>query len=140
MPGNLAIARMICAAWERGEYLPGPSTEELAAELVHPEIEFVVVGGPEPSSRRGLEAIAPSSDAFLALWEEFRVVAEEYRELDGERVLVLTRNIARGMISGVEIDQRRASVFEFAGGRVVRIVNYWERERALADLGIAPGG
>jgi ketosteroid isomerase-like protein len=70
------------------------------------------------------------------VWEDYRVEADEYRELDGERVLVLTRQGGRGKISGVEIEQLRASLFHVRAGKVTRRVNYWDRDRALADLGL----
>jgi hypothetical protein len=37
---------------------------------------------------------------WLSAWEEWRVEAEEYRELDGERVLVLFHFSARGKTPG----------------------------------------
>ena len=101
-----------------------------------PEIEFVTVGGPEPSSHSGLAEAGPRIEAFLDLWEDYRVQADEYRELDGERVLVLTRQGGRGKGSGVEIEQLRASLFHVRGGKVTRRGNYWDRDRALADLGL----
>jgi ketosteroid isomerase-like protein len=42
----------------------------------------------------------------------------------------------RGKGSGVEVDQRRASVFYVRDGKVVRLALYWNRNRALADLGL----
>jgi ketosteroid isomerase-like protein len=63
-----------------------------------------------------------------------------YRELDGERVLVLTHYSGRGKTSGLELGQVRskgATLFHVRGGKVTRIVHYWDRERALADLGLA---
>jgi ketosteroid isomerase-like protein len=124
--------RSIYAAWGRGEILPTDST----AELAHPEIEIVVVDGPEPSSRKGMAAAKPGIEGFLSLWDDFRVEADEYRELDDERVLVLGRVIGRGARSGVEIVQRRAGLFHVRDGKLTRLVLYWDRERALAELGL----
>jgi ketosteroid isomerase-like protein len=128
---NLELVRSIfAAAWERGDFTT-------AADWADPELQFVVVGGPEPSSRKGLAGIGPGSEEFLSLWDNFRVKAEEYRELDDERVLVLTLATGRGRSSGVQIDQRRASLFHVRDGKLTRIVVYWERERAFADLGLS---
>jgi ketosteroid isomerase-like protein len=66
--------------------------------------------------------------------------AEGDRELDDERVLVLVRFSGRGKTSGLELGETRskgASVFHIRGGKVTRCVQYWNRERALADLGLA---
>ena len=131
MSENLDVVRSILACWERGELMP-----EQWSHWADPEIEFVTVGGPEPSSHSGLAEAGPRIEAFLDLWELYRVEADEYRELDGERVLVLTRQGGRGKGSGVEIEQRRASLFHVRGGKVTRRVNYWDRDRAFADLGL----
>jgi ketosteroid isomerase-like protein len=123
---NLDLVRSIFADWERGEFDATP-------EWADPSIEFEVPDGPEPSTRTGIES-APGVEAFLNLWEGLRFEAEEYRELDAARVLVLSRMIGRGKGSGVEVDQRRASLFHVRDGKVTRLVFYWDRDRALADL------
>ncbi len=128
---NLELVRSILAFWERGDM-----SLSKWAERAHPEIEITVVGGPEPSSHRGLGDATPDIDAFLSLWDDYRVEAEEYRELDDERVLVLTHQSGRGRGSGVTIEARRASLFHIRDGKVTRRVNYWDRDRALADLGV----
>jgi hypothetical protein len=69
-----------------------------------------------------------------------RVEAEACRQLDDERVLVLTRLSGRGKTSGIELGQMRsngADVLEIRGGKVVRFLLYWNREHALADLGLS---
>jgi hypothetical protein len=60
---------------------------------------------------------------ILSAWEEYRVEVDEYRELDGERVLVLTRFLARGKRSGLEVEQiqaKGATLFHIRGGQHVR--------------------
>jgi len=126
---NLDLVRSIYAEWERGEFRAKP-------EWADPGIEFVVPDGPEPSTRTGIAA-APGVEAFVKLWETLRFDAEEYRELDDGSVLVMSRMRGRGAGSGVEVDQRRASVFHVRDGKVTRLALYWDRDRALADLGLA---
>jgi ketosteroid isomerase-like protein len=81
---------------------------------------------------------------FASAWEELRFEADEYRALDDDRVLVLYRwSGGRGKASGVEVGQIRsegANVFHVRGGKVTRMVNYLDRDRAFADLGLAPEG
>jgi ketosteroid isomerase-like protein len=125
---NLDLVRSIYAEWERGEFSARPKWADAS-------IEFEVPDGPEPSIRTG-QANAPGIEAFLNLWEELRFEAEEYRELDDGSVFVLSRMRGRGKGSGVEVDQRRASLFQVADGRVTRLALYWDRDRALADLGL----
>jgi ketosteroid isomerase-like protein len=127
---NVELVRSIHAAWERGDYS--------SFEWADPEIEFVIADGPEPGRSIGLAGLAPSLRDFGSAWEEYHSEAVAYRELDDERVLVLTYVIGRGKASGLEIAQRRANVFHVRGGKVTRLVVYWDREHALADLGLAP--
>ncbi len=131
MSENLDVVRAVVACWERGGLLP-----EQWSRWAHPEIELVTVGGPEPSTHTGAGDAGPRIEAFLDVWEDYRVEAEEYRELDDERVLVLTRQSGRGKSSGVEIEQQRATLFHVREGKVTRRVNYWDRRRALAELGL----
>jgi ketosteroid isomerase-like protein len=130
---NLDLVRSIFAPWERGDWS--------SAEWAYPEIELVIPDGPDPGSWKGLAGMAQGTKGLLGAWEDLRVVAEEYRELDGERVLVLIHNSGRGKTSGLEIGQmyaKGAAVFQVSDGKVTKLVVYWNRERALADLGLTP--
>jgi ketosteroid isomerase-like protein len=75
---------------------------------------------------------------WLTAWEGFRAEPEEYIVVDGRRILVLVHNTARGRSSGLELEQRSvANYFEIEGGRVTRLVLFWDRDRALASVGLA---
>ena len=126
---NLDLVRTIYAAWERGDYS--------SSEWADPEIKCVFRDGPTPGSWTGLAGMAEAWRAFLSTWEEFRQEADEYRELDDERVLVLARFSGRGKISGLELQQmarQGASLFHLRAGKVTRHVAYVDSETALADL------
>ena len=81
MSENLDLARSIYAAWGQGEF----SNNDWA----HPEIEFAIVGGPDPSRWHGLSGMTEGWRGWVAAWHDYRAEADEYRELDGGRVLVL---------------------------------------------------
>ena len=71
---------------------------------------------------------------FLGAWEEYRTQVEEYRPLDRERVLVLTQRAGRGKTSGMDIGEmwaKGANLFQVRDGKVIRLVFYWDRQRAL---------
>jgi ketosteroid isomerase-like protein len=127
---NLDLVRSINAAWERGDWS--------SAEWADPDIEFVVVDGPTPGSWKGLAATAQGFRDWLSAWDEYRVETDDYRELDDERVLVLTRSSAHGKAGGLVVGQLRAKgavLYHVSGGKVTRLVSYWDRKRALADVG-----
>jgi ketosteroid isomerase-like protein len=132
MSANLDLVRSIYADWERGDYT--------STEWPHPDIEFVIADGPQPGSWMGVAGMADGWSDFLNAWEEWRTWADEYRELDDERVLVLARYSGRGKASGLELaevyTEGGTSLFHVRCGKVVRLVVWYEREHGLADLGL----
>jgi ketosteroid isomerase-like protein len=131
VPENLDLVRSIYADWERGDYT--------SVEWAHPDIEYLTVDGPEPGSWTGLTGMAEGERHLLRGWAEFRAVAYEYRELDEERVLVLAHARGRGKTSGLELGQisrGAATLFQLRDGKVTNLLVYWDRDRALADLGL----
>jgi ketosteroid isomerase-like protein len=129
---NLDLVRSIYAAWERGDFSSG--------EWAHPEIEYVTIGSLSPGSRTGLAGMAEGFRNRVSAWDDFHVAVGEYRELDGERVLMLVHLGGCGKTSGPELAQMRAgaNLFHISDGKVTRFVLYADREHALADLGLAP--
>src|SRR6516165_9645572 len=112
-----------------------------SAEWAHPEIETVMADGPAPSRSMGVAGVADLWRNFLNAWEGYRAEAVEYRELDDKRVLVLIRRSGRGKRSGVDLEQiasEGAVLYHLRDGKVTKQVVYFERDRALADLGLAP--
>jgi ketosteroid isomerase-like protein len=133
---NLDLVRSIYAAWERGDFFS-------SGVWAHPEIEFVLADGPDPGSWTGVAAMAKGWRDRLSAFDDYRGAADEFRELDAERVLVFHHRSGRGKTSGIDIGQMQAggaSVFHVRDGRVTRLVGYLDRDRALADLGLASEG
>ena len=129
---NVQVVRSIYADWERGDYG--------SAEWAHREIEYVVADGPDAGSWRGLAGLAEGARAWLSAWNEYRIEVDAIRELDGERVLALTHGTGRGKASGLEAPQIRAEaadLFHLRDGKVTKFIVYFDREHALADLGLS---
>jgi ketosteroid isomerase-like protein len=132
MSENLDFVRSIYAVWERGDYR--------SVEWAHPEIEYAHVGGPAPGAWKGIAGMAEGWRDILRVIAEHRATVDEYRELDGGRVLVLVRLSGRGRTSGVDLGQMQAKVatlFYVRGAQVTRLVNYFNSDQALGDLGLA---
>ena len=128
---NLELVRSIHAAWDRGDLS--------SVEWAVPEIEYVIADGPAPGRWSGLSGLAEGVSSWVGTWAEFGTAADEYRELDDERVLVLTRFSGRGKTSGLDLTQvrtRGAHLFHIREGKVTRLVTYFDREHALADVGL----
>jgi ketosteroid isomerase-like protein len=129
--GNLDLVRAIYAEWERGDYS--------SAGWAHPQIELVIADLPDQGISKGPRAARLAWEDFLQAWEGHRVEVEEYRELDEERVLVVGSFTARGRTSGLDVQEMRsdgANLLTVRAGKVTRLVIYFDRDRALADLGL----
>jgi ketosteroid isomerase-like protein len=128
MSEHLDLVRSIYADISRGDYG--------SAEWADPEIEYVVADGPEPTTVTGRSGMVDVMRTIFSAFEELRTEAEDYVELDADRVLALTKASGRGKTSGLEIGNTAAELFEIHDGKVTRIVNYFDRGHALADLGL----
>jgi hypothetical protein len=128
--------RSIVGAWERGDFS--------SSEWADPEIKFVITDGPAPGSSMGIAEMAKFWRDFLTAWEGYRVRADQYRELDAERVLVLLDVVGgRGKTSGMELErmgETGANLFHVRGGKVTKFIVYFDAERALADFSVIPEG
>jgi ketosteroid isomerase-like protein len=131
MSSNLDLVRSIFADWERGDFS--------SVEWADPAIEFVQPDGPEPSRATGLGEMATAWRKRLNAFTGVRVEAEEYRELNDSDVLVLVRSRGVAQTSGIHLEQigagRTALLASLRDGKVTRLVLYFDRDRALADLG-----
>lgn len=128
---NLDLVRSIYAAWERGDYR--------SLEWAHADMEYRVADGPSPGTWAGIEGMTEAFRDVLAAWEDWGVVADDYLELAGDRVLVSFHCTGRGKASGVDLAQLQvngATLFEVGDGKITRIVQYFDRDDALADLGL----
>jgi ketosteroid isomerase-like protein len=131
MSENLDLVRSIFEAWERGDYS--------SVQWADPEIEFATADGTEPGSWTGLAEMAEGMRDWLSVWEDARAEADEYRELDDERIVALVHFSGRGKTSGLELgplSPRGAFLFYVRGGKVTRFVRYLDLDRALADHGL----
>jgi ketosteroid isomerase-like protein len=129
---NLDLVRSICEQWERGEYR--------TVAWAHPEIEFAIADLPTAGSWRGVGGMIEAWRDFIVAWESQRVEIDEYRKLDDEHVLVLGRFKGRGKASGVDLQElwpKGANLFQVRDGKVTKLLIYFDRTHALADLGLA---
>src|SRR2546430_16800229 len=113
-PANVEIAKGSVDAFNRRDV-------EGFFALAVPAFEWfpAMTGAVEGGGYRGREGI----EAYLAdigeAWEEYRVLAEEVRDLD-DRVVMLGRIEGRGRGSRAWIDSPTRTIFEVLGGKMAR--------------------
>jgi ketosteroid isomerase-like protein len=131
---NVRLVREIYDRWEAGDFS--------SVEWAHPEIEYALVGGTDPSTYRGPEAMGRAWADWLSSFDDFGVHAEEIIDA-GERVLVMVRFSGRGKGSGVSVEdvagERGANLFELRDGKVVRLLLYPDRDVARREIELSMG-
>jgi len=136
MSANLDLVHSIYADWERGNFS--------SVGWADPEIEYVEaeMGRFPRTSSHGVIGLAEAARARLEVLEDVRELAEEYRELDDGRVLVLNLTRGRWKRSGIELGVSKsrpwvgAHLFHIRDGKVTKLVVYGSRDSAVADLGL----
>ena len=126
---NLELVQSIYADWERGDFSQTPRWADEG-------IEWARFGGQGAGAWTGQEAITQAIGELLGSFDDIRALADHYEEVDDNRVLVLTRWSGRAHDTGSEVELLRANLFRISDGRIARLIFYWDRNRALADLGL----
>jgi ketosteroid isomerase-like protein len=106
-------------------------------DLYTPDFAFfpALTGTIEGRSYRGREGLETWFVEARETWEEFRVLAEELRDL-GDSVLGLGRIEGRGRVSGVELDAPMGIVVDFRDGRISRSRTYLDPGEAMRAAGV----
>jgi ketosteroid isomerase-like protein len=127
---NVEVVRRGYDAWNRGDLDALLQTFDPNVELHLPE------GGLNVGTRRGHEAIRQLLEGFLEVWDDLRIEPERFFAM-GDQIVVFVRIRGRGKGSGVETETRPAHIGTVRAGKVVRVVIYPERARALEAVGLS---
>jgi len=123
---NVDTVRPLYEAWGRSDFRPSFDAYDDDMEWGWSD-EFPGLAGVFRDTRDP----NPRLRSWLSPWEEWQCVAEEYIELE-DHVVVFAIYRGRGKDSGVPVDQEGAHVLRIRNGKIVRLVIYADRERALA--------
>ena len=133
---NVQRLRSLYRDWAEGNFWT-------TGDYVDPEVEFewewgfAEIGGMDPEGRaHGLEQLTAVWLDWLKPWERFTVEAEEFVEIDDDRVLVLYRRRARMRGADATIEHEGGMLLTLRAGTVVRIVDFDHRARALEAAGL----
>lgn len=128
---NVEIAQRIVDAFNRRD------VEDFFALAVGDFEWFPAMAGTfEGGGFRGREGIETYLLDIGDAWEEYRVLGEEFRDLD-DRVLMLGRIEGRGRGSDAWVDAPTGTIFEFRGAEVACVRTYLDHDEALRAAGRA---
>ena len=116
---------------------PPAETVEKAAQLAHPDFEFVSrLTAVEGGSYRGIDGARAYYADLADAWQEWHNELREVAEVGQDTVL--TESVFRGTgRSGVDADLRSFVVWTLSEGRIIRMHSYPSREEALEAAGLA---
>jgi ketosteroid isomerase-like protein len=123
------IVRRIYALWESREWSAIPDFFEPDIEI---DLSRNVFNADVYRGHAGIERYLKSVDE---VWEEFRIVPEEFIDA-GDHVVTRVTIRGKGKGSGVEVTMQLFNIWTFRESKVVRIVGgYRDRSEALAAAG-----
>lgn len=129
---NVEIVRSLYEHWARGDYA--------FADLYDPEVEFSRIGaegGGVEGRWRGLEDGWAGTLEYLRAFADLHTEAERILDLGDDRVLVFSRQTARGKLSGAPIEHELGDLITLHDGKVVRCEFYWDRAESLKAAGLS---
>jgi len=97
---------------------------------------FPALSAVEGEVFRGREGIDTYWGRLDEAWEDYRLVADEYRDL-GDTVLILGRMVGRGRGSGVPVETPMGTLGDYRDGKCSRIRAYLDHGEALRAAGLA---
>jgi ketosteroid isomerase-like protein len=128
------IVREVMALGERVREGGGPPTHsDLLAADFEIDLSRRVFN---PAVYHGIDGLVRLNNEIRDVWEEFRVVPEQFIDA-GDWVVVIETNHARGRGSGVELDTRTyATIWTLRDGQVTRVQVGVDPNEALKAVGL----
>ncbi len=84
----------------------------------------------------GRDAVIKASRHYWGTWDEYQLDAEELIDA-GSSVVVIFRERGRGKGSGAPIEKKRAQVWSFSRGRIIRWEEFPDPAAALEAAGLS---
>ena len=129
-PGPLELAWRLMNGARHGQLDP-------LEAILHPDVEWYgSVGGLEPGTAYGPDGVRRSFLEYRGTWERLSF-EDQAIVVSGDRALVVARERARGVGSGVDVEQGNLVLLTTSAGRITRMVTYLDLPRGFADFGIS---
>ena len=127
---NIELARAYADAFATGGL-------DAIAGFWDPEINWrAAEGAPDDVGEiQGIAAMRRYVQDWVDMFDDFRVVPDEIRDIGDGRVIAVLRIAGRAKISGLETELRFAAVYVIRGDKIVRGREYMTLEEALNAVG-----
>ncbi|MEA2314803.1 MAG: uncharacterized protein QOI03_1495 [Solirubrobacteraceae bacterium] len=110
---------------------------EVIRQSCDPDIEWIEhLEHADGRVYRGHEGVLESFERWLEQWDEYGFEAERFIDC-GDEVLVVAREHAQGMTSGVRVSSRIYSVLTMRAGKIARYQEFYDEQAALKAVGLA---
>ena len=130
MSENAELVRRTNDAFNRGDL-------EGVVALTGPEIQIEDLPDmPEARSFHGHDGLKEFLGLNTEPWESVKVEIDRLIDVGDDAVVVLSRAVARGRGSGVEINQPRGSIYTVRGGKIVRVQFFASPAQTLEAAGL----
>jgi ketosteroid isomerase-like protein len=127
---NVEIVRMAYADLERGNL-------DAIFQLHGPEIDHQTTAeDPDAAIHQGRDAIWHYFGAWSESFPGLGAELEECLETPDGRVFATTRYTARARPGGVPMEWQQSHIYTVQEGKVVRAVEYFDRDQALKAAGL----
>jgi ketosteroid isomerase-like protein len=129
---NVEIVRRVYEQWARGDFS--------ATDFFDPEVVYSRIGTGTPGMEgewRGREEMSVAGREYFRAFSDLRIEAKRIIDLGDDKVLVLTRQTARGKLSGAPFEHELADLMTLADGRIVGMIAYWHRAEAFEAVGLS---
>jgi ketosteroid isomerase-like protein len=127
---NVEIVREMLDAFNRGDY-------EASLAFLDEHVEWHDPPHvPGAGVHRGPEEVRRWFLRWMGAWESYTAEAEELIDA-GDQVVVVHYERGRGKVSGAEVDQRFANLFDLRDGRIVSRRPFLDRTEAVEAAGLS---
>jgi len=108
-------------------------------EYLDPEIVFqsAIVSSAEGNSYRGHDGLRRWAAEAESAFAELRTVADEWRDLGSDHVLMLGRVYARGRESGADVDAPVAFLCTLRDAKLAHVTGFLNHDEALEAAGLS---
>jgi len=110
--------------------------DDAIAQLHHPAIEWQTSAeDPDATIHRGQEAVRRYLDGYLDAFPDLHIEATECFPVGSDRVFA-TNHFTGHSANGVPMDWLLTTISTYEDGRVVRVMEYFDRAQALEAVGL----